>query len=173
LVQLQAHSGQSSKANISFILAWQKRFPPMTSIAFWHNLLEQYHFDSPQSVTVLVATSWTACTLVALLIFQQSMRRKKVGNTHIVRVAIYCCDFPVLMTATVGLALFSRTYGVLIVILTLAIVTTYRLYYAYSRYLRLGFALPTVLAAQLIVTLTMIIVVLQFTRLGYGWLPLK
>ena len=153
--------------------ALNRFYPPVTTIGFWRNVFTHGPTTSSDSIALIVELLWVGVTFLTLLIFQQSMRRKNIRNAHLVRVAVYCCDYPVLMAILIGLASVSRNYSVMIVIGVLFLITTYRLYFAYARYLRLSFPWLTVLAAQLIVALVMIVLVLNFTREGYRWWMLR
>jgi hypothetical protein len=124
---------------------------------------------------VVVTAAWPWLTFLALMIFGESMRRAKVNKDHVLRTAVYGCDFGLLMTA-VAVAMFwlwdDRAFGrprgrqlaelgadlAMLTALVCAAATTYRLTFAYGRYLRFHLPLATVLATQVIVFLTVLAV---------------
>ncbi len=87
---------------------------------------------------MLAIVSWTWLTLAALMIFQSSMRRAKIRNAHLLRCAIYGCDFPFLLGAIAiifigGISGDSQILYVAIICPRLP--ALYRLYFAYRLYL--------------------------------------
>ncbi len=131
-------------------------------------------FDRPQvelaAIAVAVVLSWPWLTWAALLLFQASMRRAHLDGRHVLRVAVYGCDFGLLLaTLMVAAAVLiahatglrtwldeAPAHGVaplLGVVLACAAVATYRLSFAYARYLRFDRPVLTVLAAQAVVVL--------------------
>jgi hypothetical protein len=93
------------------------------------------------------------------------MRRARINSTHVIRCAIYGCDFCV----TVVVALFvwmlctrgDSTAAVMLAMIVCALISVYRLTFAYKRYMRLDHPFFTALASQVIVTLAMIDLVLN------------
>ncbi len=98
---------------------------------------------------------WPFLTLLSLLIFRISMRKAKIRTIHLVRTAIYSCDFG-LSFAFVYVAMYAikpvLSDGLLFVIAAIvcALITTYRLAIAFDKYFRVHRPLETVLASQLI-----------------------
>ena len=125
--------------------------------------------------TVAVVAVWPWLSAAALLIFQASMRRAKVDPAHVLRAAVYGCDFGLLLLAVVAafpvLLVWSDETGrwvdwvlppvaykpgtptVAVAVVACAAVACYRLTVAYARYLRFDRPLLTVLASQAIAVL--------------------
>ena len=147
------------------------------------------HYDGvPSQMTITaVVLAWPWLTLAALLVFQASMRRAKVNSAHVLRVAVYGCDFGLLCAAVlagyhallhwepfyqwlvwdrVTLALLNAsTFPVLAVAVTCWAATTYRVAIAYGRYLRFDRPARTVLAAQAMVLLAVVVAVLRWGQI--------
>jgi hypothetical protein len=114
----------------------------------------------------LFVLAWPWVTLVALLVFQISLRRARLRWTHVLRCVLYAgdvCLWLVVPLGFLGLTSWYASGGPLPrpffpavtellpwVVLTLL---TYRLFTAYRLYLRFNHALATVLASQAIVLL--------------------
>ncbi len=122
-------------------------------------------------LAVVVVVAWPWLSAVALLLFAASMRRAQVRWTHVLRVALYGCDFGLLiaafcvvtgclMTQSTDLRIWARhapshaAAPAVALVLACAAVATYRLRLAYARYLRFDHPTLTVVAAQVIVALT-------------------
>lgn len=100
---------------------------------------------------------WTVCTLLALLVFQQSMRRSKVKAGHVLRVAVFATQaIPILVLLVVHGLLISESVGwirgvpgdayPLFFVLLFAIWSIRR---AYRDYLRIPHSLAVAIASQL------------------------
>ncbi len=117
---------------------------------------------------VAIALLWTWLSLATLMIFQSSMRQSKIKSAHVLRVAIYGCDFVVLLAA-VHLCLVdtqrSDHWNTFVIAGACAIVGTFRMSFAYSRYLRFHMPFFTVLASQLIVFIFVCILMLKNLRI--------
>ncbi|HEX8522405.1 MAG TPA: hypothetical protein VF669_09125 [Tepidisphaeraceae bacterium] len=121
---------------------------------------------------------WPWTTLMTLLVFQLSMRRAKVRAVHVMRCAVYACDFfwlaailsvavlPALdwipwldfrLTAAIGQRLIFES----MLVMLLAGICTWRLWRAYRLYLQFPHPLATVATSQVIVILIAIIVSLN------------
>lgn len=151
--------------------ALDAEYPPPWSAAFalraWNDL-DLKSGLGPVAVAVAVPVAWPWATFAALLVFQTSMRRAKINPAHVLRVAVYGCDFgpslaaiaaaAVTVAATVGrqwswdlyttLGIEPEAVAVVFVILCAAAIAAYRTGVAYARYLRFHWPVPTVLAAQ-------------------------
>ena len=125
-----------------------------------------------------VILGWPWLTMAALLVYQASMRRAQVDHRHLLRVVVYGCDFSLLLPVLAVAFLWAApqvpnlrdwfdavpSHGavpLLAVVLACAAVATYRLTFAYGRYLRFDRPLLTVLAAQAIVVLFVGVVLVQ------------
>ena len=129
---------------------------------------------------VALWVAWPWLTLMALRVFQASMRRAKVKNVHVLRCVVYTFDAGVwLALAAVAWAAYSiatldprswptdesaeiRTLAALSVMLATVLV---RLWIAYRRYMRFDHAFWTVAASKVIVALF----VLNFVFLATDW----
>ena len=122
-----------------------------------------------------VVFAWPWLSVVALLLFRASMRRAKVGRAHVLRVAVYGCDFGLLMAVLLAVAydglrewrpvadwvdyhfrspIFPPDVDVAVfAVLACGVVGTYRLTVGYARYLRFHLPLATVIASQVIAAL--------------------
>jgi hypothetical protein len=119
-------------------------------------------------LSLVVILAWPWMTLLSLLVFQASMRRARIKTGHVLRCAIYSCDFGLLLAAILLILSFdsagqrwSDTYLLLMICPILAL---YRLTFAYKRYLRFSHPFFTVLASQVMVFLATFIVLLNWTH---------
>ena len=171
--------------------------PAPWSVAFVRQAWSAVHLtpDRYRVAAAAVTVAWPMLSVVALLLFPASMRRAKVNVGHVMRAAVYGCDFG-LLTCIVAAVVFSpaapsgisvyavnprgpptlvslvpsgpfppRDMPLLLVILGCAIVATYRLTIAYARYLRFDRPLLTVMAAQVVVLLSVVVVLVWTVRL--------
>jgi hypothetical protein len=115
-----------------------------------------------------VALLWTWMSLATLMIFQASMRQAKVKSAHVLRVAIYGCDF-VVTIAVLHLLLVDTSYrdswNTLVVAGGCGVVGTFRMSIAFRKYLRFHLPFLTVLASQMIVFILVCILMLKNYRL--------
>ena len=115
-----------------------------------------------EAVGMLVAWPWA--TLATLMIFRASMRRAKVNGVHVLRAALYCCDWtlwlgllallavpPLVEWLDLGRYIGFRDAAVSAVLF--AGITTWRLSAAYRHYLQFDRPLATAASAQVIVVL--------------------
>lgn len=125
---------------------------------------------------ILIAWPWI--TFLALMIFQISMRRSGIRKLHVLRAVLYSGDF-VLWLGLIALVTATSLLSVQIVFSTPShdlpdapltwifigcwIVIAHRLYVAYRRYLRFDHPLATVLAAQIVAALTVLVIAVQFS----------
>jgi hypothetical protein len=124
----------------------------------------------PGAYAILAAVAllaiWPWLNFLALMIFQQSMRRAHVKPSHVVRCAIYSGDliFWYSLLAAGAVLLVGPTYlswpiANFLLFLTLGailtgIVIAVRMWIAYRRYMKFDHAFATILASQIIVVLT-------------------
>jgi hypothetical protein len=107
------------------------------------------------AVIVLV---WPWLLMGTLLIFRASMRQAKIKPVHVLRTVIYSCDFGFTAVLAVAILTFSDVmpivgFQLMLVLLVCAADSTYRLSYAFSRYLRVHMPVATVVASQTILLL--------------------
>jgi hypothetical protein len=171
-------------------------FPAPWSFAFAGQAahLTAVRLEATQLAAVGVAVAWPWLSLAALLLFQASMRRAQVRPAHVLRAAVYGCDFgllmalfaavvysPVTWTQTAGIGTWprSQTIGAMVpsgpftpramppvlVTTACAAAATVRLWTAYGRYLRFHRPFLTVLAAQIIALLSAVMVLSWIVRL--------
>jgi hypothetical protein len=114
--------------------------------------------------------AWPWMSLAALYVFRVSMARAKINMAHVLRAVIYGCDFGLTM-ALLQAYLFQNTgrhvdegWNCVVIAFACGVVGTYRLSFAYSRYLRFHLPFLTVLASQVIVFLVVFVVLLQYTK---------
>ncbi len=117
------------------------------------------------SLTVLV---WPWLTLLCLLIFSESMRRAKIQKRHVLRVVIYGTDFGFLLMILLCLGKdfrFQSPWPIFIAVVC-SVLTLYRVYFGYARYLRFHLPFWTVLSSQIMVLLVFMIV---YLRISLNW----
>ncbi|HZL34454.1 MAG TPA: hypothetical protein VFC78_04030 [Tepidisphaeraceae bacterium] len=127
----------------------------------WHNLV-------PYVITAAVVVAWPWMTVLALMIFQISMRQAKVRPIHVLRCVLYASSVMLwmgllLLAWDVNLAATLLAYGVgttrpyanygLLFAIPLEITFTWCLIVAFSRYLRFSHASATILCGQIIAIL--------------------
>jgi hypothetical protein len=163
---------------------WNLYSSPMTSLLPWRSrttaILSEIEYSGIVTAVVLLALfPWF--NVLALLIFQQSMRRSRVKAVHVLRAAIYSGDLVVwfsiaasivLATSesrdifdTLGHPLKSLFVGgapVLTLLgcgfLAMVILNSLRLWVAYRTYLRFQRAIGFVVASQIVVILATVAV---------------
>jgi hypothetical protein len=133
-----------------------KNFPPTLSLEFVRQVWNSSPWDGTFGLAILLLVLWPWLTLLSLLFcFQISMKRAKIKDSHILRCVIYGCDFGFL---AIAFLIFLRMHGarhdvILYALSAYAILTLYRLTFAYKRYLRFHLPFFTILASQVIVIL--------------------
>lgn len=143
---------------------------PTLDLAFLRQVADDVFDDGTlEPFLIAVALAWPWLTLAALLLFQVSMRRAKIGTAHVVRVVVYCGDAFIWTGVVFGLIGVLRWMEILsrshmwddvlavrqaaVAFLLIVIVATWRVGVAYRRYLRFDHPWATVLAAQVVVVL--------------------
>ncbi len=125
-------------------------------------------------------------TLATLMIFQMSLRRKGIGNAHLLRCVLYSADallWANLLVLLMSLAAFvvwlmtkeadpNNIFGryapyrtFVYFYLPIWVIVCYRLYVACSRYLQLDHALATIIASQVIVALAVPAAIVLFVSI--------
>jgi FtsH-binding integral membrane protein len=91
------------------------------------------------------------------------MRRAKIRKRHVLRAVVFGCDFGfiALLLIFIGRDEPGSSEFALLVAFVCAAISLYRLYFAYSRYLRFHLPFVTVLVSQVMVFMLMSIVYLQ------------
>ena len=149
---------------------------------------ERYRYpDQPTAVVgpvVAVAAAWPWLTLAALSLFPASLRRARAGRPHVLRAAVYGCDFGLLTFAVAlacaGLALWTGVawqppwagWGLVARGLVPAVLTavacgalaTYRLTIACQRYLHVDRPLLTAATTQALLLLAVVAGLLWMAR---------
>jgi hypothetical protein len=149
--------------------------PPWSNRNFLARWWQVYRSGPTSNVlpVVVLYVAWPWVTFVTLLVFNQSMRRAGVKRIHVLRCVLYCCDAGVWLVPSVvvlvavlgGRHADGDPLQTLFAALALfAGVTTWRLAAAYRLYLRFDRPLATALAAQLIVVLFLLGIVLNIPR---------
>lgn len=151
------------------------------------NHLSDVYFDWRAQRTFLTGSFiiglWPWSTLLALQIFQVSMRKAKVKAVHVIRCVVYSLDH--WLTTLVWIAVLSTVFVIgmidqfsptyyplpdpdevaLACAAGLILLYTYRLGVAYRRYLRFDHAMAVAISAQLITLLSMAIVLVFILNL--------
>jgi hypothetical protein len=123
---------------------------------------------------------WPALTLAALMIFQISLHRARLRPIHFVRCVVYCADAIIwgnlLLTLAIAAYLLrpllmgprpgpdpEHLYGVAASLVAIAVLLafTYRLIVAFKKYLRFDHPISTILATQVIVLLSMLLLLVN------------
>jgi hypothetical protein len=135
--------------------------PTPTIPSLWDKLGNAWldAFDQCLNHSVFVAAStvllWPWLTMLALLVFGESMRKARINKQHVLRVIVYGTDFGFVMLIPILFgfqARFSSGYPFVIALLCGGF-TLYRVTIAYKDYLRFHMPFATVLASQIIVML--------------------
>ena len=141
---------------------------PLWSRSFFRAVWAAGFSDYSTSTSVAEILAWPWLTVLSLLIFQASMRRAMIKPGHVLRCAIYGCDFALLAIALLAtILLLPRDYSrstAYPLMMIFPIVATYRLAFAYKRYLRFSHPFLTVAASQVVVFLVIFDVLLNWTR---------
>jgi hypothetical protein len=128
----------------------------------WRWARERSRLTPGATHILLVALAWPWLTLTTLMIFRASMRRAMVRTGHVLRCAIYSCDWTLWLGVVAALAITEPLaerwvpifYPVasmpMLAALLFGTYTNYRLGFAYSRYLKFDRPFLTVLAAQVV-----------------------
>ncbi len=144
-------------------------FPPVLSGPFMARVWDRHASRAatgPVLAATAIAIAWPWITFATMVIFRVSMRRAKIDPRHVLRAAVYGCDFGLLLAAagTAGIAAVLAANPLMagdpapvlifpVVLLACPVVGTYRLTFAYSRYLRFHLPFLTVLASQVVAVL--------------------
>jgi hypothetical protein len=154
------------------------QLPRTASTQFFGRWLNDYEYRGLATSLwpALLYLAWPWLTLATLMIFSASMRRAKVRTAHVLRCALYSCDAALWLVPLTAYAsvlslaaiaplryseLLSRQGHLILAALIFTVVTTYRLAAAYALYLRFHRPLATAAAAQLIVLLAVIALLLN------------
>jgi hypothetical protein len=135
--------------------------------------------DSIEADFLLTCFAWPWLTLAALLVFQSSMRRARIGFGHVLRCVVYSFDaflWMFVMGLLAGLVVafgpapsrlrFAKAAEQYLVIglLVAVALATYRLGQAYRRYLKFDHPWATAIASQVLVVLTVLTLIAAFDR---------
>lgn len=117
-------------------------------------------------VSVALVACWPWLNYLALMIFQQSMRRAQVKSSHVLRCVIYSGDLifwysllaagaflifgPAQLAGPIRDLVSLLSFGALLTSMIIAV----RMSIAYRRYLKFDHAFATILAAQIVLVLT-------------------
>ena len=164
------------------IAALDDRYPQPWSADFWFvawgRLVSRGWPAIPVTLMLVVVLAWPWLSLATLLLYAASMRRAKVNRRHVMRVAVYGCDFGLLMAVAIAAGVWWVQDGpdwyaaaswlrasagrqatpLAAVVLACGVVATYRLSFAYARYLRFDRPVATVVASQVIAVLGVAVV---------------
>ena len=147
---------------------YQRLVKPLWSREFFRAVWAAALSDSSTTTSAAEIFIWPWLTVLSLLIFQASMRRAMIKPSHVLRCAMYGCDFVLLAIALLAtISFLPRTsYRSIpyLLMMILPIVSTYRLAFAYKRYLRFSHPFLTVAASQIVVFLVMFDVLLNWTH---------
>ena len=175
-----------------FRAQFDARYPVPWSPAFARQVVAMVDLDvaPDRAAAAVVAATWPWLSLAALMLFQMSMRRAKVSPAHVLRAAVYGCDFGLMICITAAVVFSPAEVGyprllrgpflgsqlpsgpfpprdmpLLLVLATCGLVATYRLAVAYRLYLRFDRPLLTVAASQVIVLLLVLLALLWTVKL--------
>jgi hypothetical protein len=161
--------------------------PPLQSVGvlMWLKWLGQRYLQSwPATNIVLLPLAWPWLMFTSLMVFQWSMRRRKVRPIHALRCTIYSSG-TLVWAGVAGLAVFwgflgqamlfgPRSVGdivgksiLLVLICGLLLSMIYQLIVAYRHYLRFDHAIETVLSALVISLLAPFTVYMLVLTLSY------
>jgi hypothetical protein len=133
-------------------------------------------------LTVLLVVAWPWLSAAGLLIFQISMRRRRIRAVHMVRCVVYSADVTILfalaLAAAAGVEANDLLVGrrgsnaptaALLVSFVVVPLFAYRLWVAVKRYLRFDRPFATVLAVQVIVGLIALIAIVWGLLITHYW----
>lgn len=159
-------------------------WPPLGSAAFFRHVRRD-HEVRWAGLAALTLLAWPVLTLATLMIFHQSMAAARVRPIHVARCVVYSAD--VLVWAGLGLLVllaadvafngaaragFESASSTVARLLWLAtfLIAAWRLAVAYRLYLRMDRPFLTILAAQIIVALALLLISVESERLRWiGW----
>jgi hypothetical protein len=110
----------------------------------------------------VIVVLWPILSLATLMIFRVSMRQAKISVPHVLRCVLYGCDFGTLIFVVSAFGGPHEDWShddrrLAIITGVCTVVATYRIGFAYSRYLRFHRPWATVIASQAIVFLVLFI----------------
>lgn len=143
-------------------------YPPPSTWLFWDRLIQRMEYSGQWVLALASALLWPWLTFASLLIFQASMRRARIRQSHVLRTVVYSCDFPLLLAAAcVVVAILRGGPGgePLAILMLCPLIVLHRLGIAYKHYLRFDRPFLTVLASQVIVFLAVFCLLLNANRI--------
>jgi hypothetical protein len=142
--------------------------PQPWSWDFFKTIIIRTPYNLAVFPSLIEILAWPWMTLLSLLVFQASMRRARIKTGHVLRCAIYGCDFSFLLAAILVALSFSFGWrdrsDAFVLMMICPLVALYRLTFAYKRYLRFNHPFFTVLASQVMVFLATFVVLLNWTQ---------
>ncbi len=149
---------------------YRRAVPPPWSWELADAIWTRTAWDSLLFDAAIVVLLWPWITLLALMIFQASMRRAKIKAIHVVRCVVYGCDFA-LLALTVLMGCFYLSHDeqlcLFVALICCAPVATYRLTMAYKYYLRFDHPGWTIVASQLVVALAVFTALLNMVFIRF------
>lgn len=159
--------GRFMKIAISDFMAqpWNSRFGARWGFSGW---LPLEGMGTAVVKATMLYSLWPWLTFAVLMIFQGSMRRAKVQPIHVARTVLYSCDAAWLLVLLCGVWLpyltprrflwqFDETRLILLCALVIAVFTAWRLSRAYQHYLQFDRPVWTVVSAQVITLLVVMV----------------
>ena len=159
----------SNGGRIGRITAAQYRqlVPSFSSWDYLRAILPNRPLNTTVDPPLVELLLWPWLTLASLLVFQISMRRAKIKFSHVLRCAIYGCDFGFLMAMLLGwlwvTGNLNQSAGYILLVIFFFVATN-RLGQAYEYYLRFSHPVLTVAASQIVVLLAMLDIVVNWTN---------
>jgi hypothetical protein len=143
------------------IAAWlNASWPTPWTEPFFAQVWSHFRWFGGTTGPIILILIWPWLTFLALLVFRISMRRARIKTEHVIRCAVYSCDFGVTVVGVLlAWTLFTQGEGLqplMLAIILCPLIALYRLTIAYKRYMRLDHPFFTALASQTIVTLAVI-----------------
>ena len=181
---------RQTSGSMMFAGRWILVSPTLDRLFFKRVMREVLDDSTIEPFLLAAALLWPWLTLIALLVFQGSMRRARIRSAHVIRVVVYCGDIFLWVGVAFGALGLLRWFEILSrsrmwddaladrqtagTFLVIVVLGTYRLGVAYRQYLRFDRPWLSVLAAQVMVGLFVTIVLVwayrDFWKLIPGWL---
>lgn len=143
------------------------RVYPTSALAIFKSVTEYESVQTGLLIFLGLSLSWPWVSLLSLLVFQASMRKRKIRVMHVLRCVIYASE-----VMCIGVILFSLHFGwrffsgasvinpepvfaqlSLLTMLSLVILGSIRLASAYKHYLQMDRPVMVIMASQIIVVL--------------------
>lgn len=147
----------------------QTTYPTPKTLRFWKQLMSHLTLLPISLPLLVIGLLWTPFSLATLMIFQGTMRRNNIHRVHLLRCAIYSCDFTILIAILLSIRAISFYVDDFSFVAILAVVATYRLWICNREYLRVELPLLIAISSQIILALLGLIAIVNFGGNAVTW----